>query len=88
MFKDTPAAEAFVEYLATPEAAEIWAKRGGFSSPNKNVDASVYPDEITRTTATRASRTRRRFRFDMSDLQPARSAAPPARASSSSSRTS
>ena len=39
--------EALVEYLATPEAAEIWAKRGGFSSPNKNVDTSVYPDAIT-----------------------------------------
>ena len=38
MFKDSPAAQALVEYLATPEAAEIWVKRGGFSSPNKNVD--------------------------------------------------
>ncbi len=35
MFKDTPAARALVEYLATPEAAEIWAKRGGFSSPEQ-----------------------------------------------------
>ena len=51
MFKDNPAAQAFIEYLTTPEAAEIWAKRGGFSSPNKNVDASVYPDPIQRTTA-------------------------------------
>ena len=25
MFDDTPAARAFIEYLATPEAAEIWA---------------------------------------------------------------
>ena len=37
MFKDNPAAEAFIEYLASPEPAEIWAKRGGFSSPNKKV---------------------------------------------------
>ena len=38
MFKDNPAARALIEYLATPEAAEIWAEKGGFSSPNKNVD--------------------------------------------------
>ncbi|MGI8421580.1 MAG: ABC transporter substrate-binding protein, partial [Gaiellaceae bacterium] len=49
MFKDSPAARALVNYLATPQAASIWAHRGGFSSPNKNVKASVYPDAITRT---------------------------------------
>ena len=71
MFKDTPASEALVKYLASPEAASIWAKRGGFSSPNKNVDPSVYPDEITRTTATALAKAPT-FRFDMSDLAPAK----------------
>jgi alpha-glucoside transport system substrate-binding protein len=70
MFKDTPAAEAFVKYLATPEAASIWARRGGFSSPNKNVDPSVYPNDITRTTATALAQAKT-IRFDMSDLEPA-----------------
>jgi len=70
MFKDSPASRALVRYLASPEAAEIWAKRGGFSSPNKNVDPSVYPDDITRTTAT-ALANASTFRFDMSDLAPA-----------------
>jgi alpha-glucoside transport system substrate-binding protein len=70
MFKDSPAAEALIKYLATPEASEIWAGRGGFSSPNKNLDTSVYPDEITKTTAS-ALATTKVFRFDMSDLQPA-----------------
>jgi alpha-glucoside transport system substrate-binding protein len=28
MFKDTPASEAFVNYLATPQAAEVWAALG------------------------------------------------------------
>ena len=70
MFKDNPAARAFIEYLATPEAAEIWASRGGFSSPNQNVDPSVYPDEIQRTTATALAEAEV-FRFDLSDLQPA-----------------
>ena len=71
MFSDSPAAQALIEYLATPEAAEIWAERGGFSSANKNVDPSVYPDELTRTTASAIAETDT-FRFDMSDLQPAR----------------
>jgi alpha-glucoside transport system substrate-binding protein len=70
VFKDTPAVEAFVKYLATPEAAAIRAKGGGFSSPNKNMPASAYPDAITRTTAT-AIANAQTFRFDMSDLAPA-----------------
>jgi alpha-glucoside transport system substrate-binding protein len=68
-FKKSEAATAFLDYLTTPEAAEIWAARGGFSSPNKNVDASVYPDEITQTNATALAEAEE-FRFDMSDLQP------------------
>ena len=44
-FKKSEAATAFLDYLTTPDAAEIWVKRGGFSSPNKNVDESVYPDD-------------------------------------------
>jgi alpha-glucoside transport system substrate-binding protein len=68
-FKDNPAADAFLEYLTTPEAAEIWASRGGFSSPNKNLDTGVYPDELTQTTAGALAEAEV-FRFDMSDLQP------------------
>jgi alpha-glucoside transport system substrate-binding protein len=70
MFKDNPAARALIEYLGTPEAAEIWASRGGFSSPNQNLDAAVYPDDIQRTTATALAEAEV-FRFDLSDLQPA-----------------
>jgi hypothetical protein len=70
MFQDTPAARALVEYLATPEAARIWVERGGFSSPNRNVPADAYPDELTRRTAT-AIASAETFRFDMSDLAPA-----------------
>jgi ABC-type glycerol-3-phosphate transport system substrate-binding protein len=68
-FKDTPATRALVTYLASPEAAEIWAKRGGYSSPNKNVKPSVYPDDITRKTASALAKAST-FRFDMSDLAP------------------
>jgi ABC-type glycerol-3-phosphate transport system substrate-binding protein len=70
MFKDSPAAEALVKYLASPEAAEIWAAKGGFATLNKNVDPSVYPDEITKTTAGSLADVET-FRFDLSDLQPA-----------------
>jgi hypothetical protein len=70
MLKDTPATRALIKYLATPKAATIWAKRGGFSSPNKGVPATAYPDELGRKTAV-ALANASVFRFDMSDLQPA-----------------
>ncbi|HEX8159665.1 MAG TPA: extracellular solute-binding protein [Solirubrobacteraceae bacterium] len=70
LFKDTPGGRELVKYLASPEAAQIWVARGGFSSPNKSVPESAYPDEITRTTATAIAKADT-FRFDMSDLAPA-----------------
>ncbi len=70
MFKDSPAAQAFIRYVTTAEAAELWAERGGFSSPNQNVDAGVYPDEITSQLATAIAEAET-FRFDLSDLLPA-----------------
>ncbi len=70
MFKDSPAARALITYLASPAAATIWAKLGGFSSPNKGVPASAYPDALTRATATALAQAKT-FRFDMSDLAPA-----------------
>jgi ABC-type glycerol-3-phosphate transport system substrate-binding protein len=69
MFKDSPASRALVEYLASPEAAEIWVRLGGFSSPNKNVPEDAYPDPILRSTATALAEAES-FRFDLSDLQP------------------
>jgi ABC-type glycerol-3-phosphate transport system substrate-binding protein len=69
LFKDSPAGQAFIRYLATPEAAQAWASRGGFLSANKNLDASVYPDDITRQIATDLADAET-FRFDLSDLTP------------------
>jgi len=68
-FRDNPAIEAFVKYLATAPAAEVWAKQGGFGTGNKNVPASIYPDAITRATEAPIS-TAKSVVFDMSDLQP------------------
>jgi len=70
MFKDSPAAQAFVRYLTTVEAAEIWAELGGFGSLNQELDASSYPDAIQQTTAGAVGEAEV-FRFDLSDLQPA-----------------
>ena len=70
MFKDSPAAQALVEFLATPEAAQIWAEKGGFATLAQELDPNVYPDEITRTTAGAIAEAET-FRFDLSDLQPA-----------------
>ncbi|HEX2505201.1 MAG TPA: extracellular solute-binding protein [Gaiellaceae bacterium] len=68
-FKDNPATQAFVKYLTTSEAAEIWAQRGGFASLNKDLDPSVYPDAIQQETSGALAETDI-FRFDLSDLQP------------------
>jgi hypothetical protein len=68
-FRDNPAIEAFVKYLATPQAAEIWAKQGGFGTGNKRVPSSVYPDAITRATEAPIG-TAKSVVFDMSDEQP------------------
>jgi alpha-glucoside transport system substrate-binding protein len=70
MLTDNEAAQALMRYLASPEAGEIWAARGGFTSPNQNVDLGRYPDDITRRSA-EALTTAEVFRFDLSDLQPA-----------------
>ena len=70
MLKDTPQARALITFLTTAEAAEIWAKQGGFASPNKAVDDAAYPDAIQRGNA-EALANAETFRFDMSDLAPA-----------------
>jgi spermidine/putrescine-binding protein len=69
LMKDSKAGEAFIKYLATPQAGEIWAKQGGFSSPNKNVPLSDYPDPLTRKSV-QALTTSPLVRFDMSDQAP------------------
>ena len=69
MFNDSPVAQAFMRYLATPEAAEIWAAEAGSLSANKNLDPSVYPDDITRTIGAAVAEAES-VRFDLSDLQP------------------
>jgi ABC-type glycerol-3-phosphate transport system substrate-binding protein len=68
-FRDTPAIRAFVKFLTTPQAAEAWAKLGGFATGNNKLSASSYPDAITRATAVPISKAKTVV-FDMSDQQP------------------
>src|SRR5699024_10316502 len=69
-FTDTEATMALMSYLASPEAAEIWVAEGGFTSPNKAVDTSLYPDDISRGIAEGLIAAGDAFRFDMSDQMP------------------
>jgi len=69
MFQSTPQAKALLKFLASSDAAAIWAREGGFSSPNKKVDASVYPNDISRRVATELANAKV-VRYDASDLAP------------------
>src|SRR5690606_23128930 len=68
-FNNDPGTDALMAYLASPEAAEVWVPLGGITSPNKTVDTSLYPDEISKQIA-EALTGAEEFRFDMSDLTP------------------
>lgn len=68
-FTDDAATDALMQFLASPDSAEIWVPQGGLTSPNKAVDTSLYPDDISRQIA-EALTGAETFRFDMSDLTP------------------
>jgi alpha-glucoside transport system substrate-binding protein len=69
MFNDTPQAESLVQWLLTPQAQEIWVKRGGFISGNKNVPTDAYPDAASKKSA-QILQNAQTFRFDASDQMP------------------
>ncbi|GGQ27129.1 sugar ABC transporter substrate-binding protein [Streptomyces roseolilacinus] len=65
------AAMALLEFLATPQAAAVWAAEGGFLSPNKGLDLGAYGDPTLRATAKSLIDAGDSVRFDMSDQAPA-----------------
>lgn len=68
-FTDRPVTTALMAYFASPEAAAIMVRDGGFLSVNLDLDPMVYPDATTRALAgTLLSAPT--VRFDMSDLTP------------------
>ncbi|MFE9606284.1 ABC transporter substrate-binding protein [Streptomyces hokutonensis] len=70
ILKDSKAAQALATFLASPDAATIQAKLGGYLSPNKNVPDSAYPNAVQRTIAKSLIAAGDDFRFDMSDQAP------------------
>ncbi|GAA0932241.1 ABC transporter substrate-binding protein [Streptomyces thermoalcalitolerans] len=70
ILKDSRAAQALVAFLASPDAATIQARLGGYLSPNRNVPDSAYPNEVQRTIARALIDSGDDFRFDMSDQAP------------------
>ncbi len=69
IMKDSPAAQAFIEWLKTPIAHEVWMAQTGFVTPHKGVNVDLYGSaalkkqgEILAAATT--------FRFDGSDLMP------------------
>ncbi|WP_306326895.1 ABC transporter substrate-binding protein [Streptomyces venezuelae] len=68
--KDTRGAQALLAFLASPDAARIWAAEGGFLSPNKSLDPAAYPNDVQREIAKALIGAGDGFRFDMSDQMP------------------
>ncbi len=69
MFRDTPQSRALLKYLVTPEAQDIWVKRGGAISPNKQVPLDTYPDVLSKQSAQLLTSAQTTV-FDGSDLMP------------------
>ncbi|MFE2586343.1 ABC transporter substrate-binding protein [Streptomyces sp. NPDC059378] len=70
VLKDSKGAQALATFLASPDAATVQAKLGGYLSPNKNVDPSVYPNPVQQKMAKALIAAGDDFRFDMSDQAP------------------
>ncbi|MBB2909900.1 alpha-glucoside transport system substrate-binding protein [Streptosporangium becharense] len=68
--KDSKGAMALLEFLASKEGGEIWAKLPGYLSPNRNVSPDNYPAELTKQLAQTIISAGETVRYDMSDLAP------------------
>ncbi|WP_204012598.1 ABC transporter substrate-binding protein [Sphaerimonospora thailandensis] len=68
--KDSKGAMALLEFLASKEGGEIWAKLPGYLSPNRNVSPDNYPNELTKQLAQTIISAGEAVRYDMSDLAP------------------
>ncbi|MFI9046789.1 ABC transporter substrate-binding protein [Streptomyces sp. NPDC053427] len=69
--KDSKASQALLTFLASTDAAKIWAQAGGFISPNKELDQAAYANSVMRKIAKALVAAGDDFRFDMSDQAPA-----------------
>lgn len=70
LMQDSDAARAFMQFLATPTAAEIWvASSEAHISPNNSVSLNSYTNPITRAVAQELS-SASDFLFDLDDQLP------------------
>ncbi|HEX3784998.1 MAG TPA: carbohydrate ABC transporter substrate-binding protein [Pseudonocardiaceae bacterium] len=69
-FTNDKATMALMNFLATPQAGAIFAKTGGFLSPDKDIPLSDYPNDITRTMEQQLLAAGNNIVFDMSDQAP------------------
>lgn len=67
--RDSPGAKAFIEFLTTPIAHEIWMAQRGFLTPHKGVNTDVFTDPTVRKMNDILLEATT-FRFDGSDLMP------------------
>jgi alpha-glucoside transport system substrate-binding protein len=70
VFNDTPSSRSFVDYLSKGASWQPWVEAGGFTTPNKSVDASSYPDPLAQRAAAQLTEANP-VRFDADDLMPA-----------------
>jgi alpha-glucoside transport system substrate-binding protein len=67
--EDSEAAQAFIKYLETPDASEIWMGLTGFLTPHSGVDTAKYANDTLRGLGDILLNATT-FRFDGSDLMP------------------
>ncbi len=67
--KDSKGAQAFVEYLKSPIAHEVWMAQKGFLTPHKGVNVDAYADDSLKGMG-QILLNATTFRFDASDLMP------------------
>jgi alpha-glucoside transport system substrate-binding protein len=69
MMTDNPAGAAFIEWLKTPIAHEVWMAQSGFVTPHKGVNGELYGSAALKKQGEILSNATT-FRFDGSDLMP------------------
>lgn len=69
VMSDNPAAKAFIEFLKTPAAHEIWMAQRGFLTPHTGANPDAYGDDTLRRMG-QILLDATVFRFDGSDLMP------------------
>ncbi|MDO5647549.1 ABC transporter substrate-binding protein [Paracoccus sp. (in: a-proteobacteria)] len=69
VMSDNPAAAAFIEFLKTPAAHEIWMSQTGFLTPHTGTNPDAYGDDTLKRMG-QILLDSTVFRFDGSDLMP------------------